>query len=93
MQTLESEVVTFAGSFIDCTFARENKSTRKRTPTSCKYLTGDYDLRIVGDRETDVQLAKIWARKRFSLKLNFAAPEDDETISVIAADWREIYEF
>ncbi|HXG85758.1 MAG TPA: bifunctional histidinol-phosphatase/imidazoleglycerol-phosphate dehydratase HisB [Pyrinomonadaceae bacterium] len=97
MQTLESEAINFAEVLIDRTFAHENKSTRKpNTGLLGKYLTGDYDLAnsfVIGDRETDVQLAKnLGAKAIFVKNPNFDAPENDETIA-LAGDWRDIYEF
>lgn len=98
LEILKSEAVEFNDIFVDRTFAHENKSTRKpNTGLLGKYLTGDYDLAnsfVVGDRETDVQLAKnLGAKAIFVKNPNFAAPENDETVALTAADWREIYEF
>ncbi|MDQ3322474.1 MAG: bifunctional histidinol-phosphatase/imidazoleglycerol-phosphate dehydratase HisB [Acidobacteriota bacterium] len=98
MQTLETEGVNFREVFIDRTFAHENKPTRKpNTGLLGKYLTGEYDLTnsfVVGDRETDVQLAKnLGAKAIFVKNPNFDAPENDETIALVAGNWRDIYEF
>ncbi|CAN5710406.1 bifunctional histidinol-phosphatase/imidazoleglycerol-phosphate dehydratase HisB [soil metagenome] len=98
MQTLENEGIKFSDVFIDRSFAHENKPTRKpNTELLGKYLNGDYDLAnsfVIGDRETDVQLAKNLGAKAVFIKNDvFAAPETDEIIELIANDWREIYEF
>ena len=98
LEILESEGVEFDEMFIDKSFAHENKPTRKpNTGLLGKYLTGEYDLAnsfVVGDRETDVQLAKnLGAKAIFIKNPNFDAPVNDETIALVANDWREIYEF
>ncbi|MDR0866271.1 MAG: bifunctional histidinol-phosphatase/imidazoleglycerol-phosphate dehydratase HisB, partial [Candidatus Symbiothrix sp.] len=60
--TLAGEGVVFADQIIDRTFEYENAPTRKpRTGLFGKYLDGDYDLAhsfVIGDRMTDIQLAK-----------------------------------
>ena len=62
LQTLENEGITFDDILIDKTFPEENAPTRKpRTGLLGKYLNGDYDLAhsfVIGDRITDVELAK-----------------------------------
>ncbi len=98
MQTLAGEGINFSEIYIDRSFASENKSTRKpNTGLLGKYLTGEYDLAnsfVVGDRETDVQLAKnLGAKAIFIKNPNFAAPENDEIIALAADDWRDVYEF
>ncbi len=98
LEILEGEEVNFAEIFIDRSFAHENKPTRKPNIALLeKYLNGDYDLAnsfVIGDRETDVQLAKNLQTKAIFIKNeNFAASETDENISLAANDWREIYEF
>ncbi len=98
LETLANEEINFAEIFIDRSFAHENKPTRKPNTTLLeKYLNGDYDLAnsfVIGDRETDVQLAKnLNAKAIFIKNENFVAPQEDETISLIANNWREIYEF
>jgi imidazoleglycerol-phosphate dehydratase/histidinol-phosphatase len=98
LEILEGEAIRFADVFVDRTFARENKPTRKpNTGLLGKYLTGEYDLAnsfVIGDRETDVQLAKnLGAKAIFVKNPNFAAPENDETIALVAESWNDIYEF
>ena len=63
MKSLENEEIRFAEVIIDRTFASENAATRKpATGLLTKYLnTNDYDLAnsfVIGDRITDMQLAK-----------------------------------
>ena len=98
VETLAGEAVNFAEILIDRSFAHENKSTRKpNTGLLGKYLNGDYDLAnsfVIGDRETDVQLSQnLGAKAIFIENENFAAPETNETIALVARDWRAIYEF
>ena len=98
VETLAGEAINFAEIFIDRSFAHENKLTRKpNTGLLGKYLNGDYDLAnsfVIGDRETDVQLAEnLNAKAIFIKNENFPAPETNKTIALIANDWRTIYEF
>ncbi|MDR2682838.1 MAG: bifunctional histidinol-phosphatase/imidazoleglycerol-phosphate dehydratase HisB [Dysgonamonadaceae bacterium] len=62
LQTLAGEGIVFADQLIDRTFESENAPTRKpRTGMFGRYLQGDYDLSrsfVIGDRITDIQLAK-----------------------------------
>jgi imidazoleglycerol-phosphate dehydratase/histidinol-phosphatase len=96
IETLASEGVNFAEICIDRSFGRENKPTRKPgTGMLTKYLSGEYDLAnsfVVGDRETDVQLARnLGAKAIFIKNPNFAPAESDDVLQ--ADGWREIYEF
>lgn len=62
LKTLENEGITFNDIFIDKTFPEENAPTRKPgTAMLGKYFDGSYNLAgsyVIGDRLTDVQLAK-----------------------------------
>src|SRR5258706_2743366 len=93
----ENEGIKFADVCIDGSFEHENKLTRKpRTGMLAKYLENDYDLSnsfVIGDRITDIELAKnLDARAIFVKKPVFEIP-NDETIALAAESWREIYEF
>lgn len=59
---LKNEGIVFNEIIIDKTFTYENKETRKPgTALLTKYLSDEYDLAnsyVLGDRETDIQLAK-----------------------------------
>lgn len=72
MKTFESEGITFLEVCIDKSFQRENKPTRKPgTGMLTKYLSSDYDLKnsyVIGDRLTDVELAKNLGSKAILLK-------------------------
>jgi imidazoleglycerol-phosphate dehydratase/histidinol-phosphatase len=62
MKALENEGITFADVLIDRSFPEDNALTRKpRTGLLGQYMKGDYDLAnsfVIGDRITDVELAK-----------------------------------
>lgn len=72
LKTLEGEGITFDDILIDRSFPEDNAPTRKpRTGMMGKYMTGDYDLAnsfVIGDRATDVELAKIWVARLFCFK-------------------------
>ena len=61
LKTLEGEGVSFDDILIDPSFPEDNSPNRKpRTGMFGKYLDGSYDLAaswVIGDRETDLQLA------------------------------------
>lgn len=62
LQTFEGEGIKFDKVFIDRTLPEEHAATRKPgTAMLVEYLNGDYDLGnsyVIGDRDTDVQLAE-----------------------------------
>lgn len=62
VKTLENEGIHFKDILIDKTFPHENADTRKpKTGLFKSYLKGDYDLEnsiVIGDRLTDIELAK-----------------------------------
>jgi len=95
LETLANEGINFAEIFIDCSFAHENKLTRKpNTGLLGMYLDGSYDLAnsfVIGDRETDVRLAKnLGAKAIFIKNSNFDLADGDDVF--VADGWREIYE-
>ena len=61
IQTLRGEGIEFSAQHIDRSFPDDNKPTRKPgTAMLTAYMQGDYDLNnsfVIGDRETDRQLA------------------------------------
>src|SRR5882672_5057533 len=62
LKTLENEGIRFTAVHIDRSMPSENKPTRKPgTGMLQSYLDGSYDLKhsfVIGDRVTDVELAK-----------------------------------
>jgi len=98
IKTLEGEGINFSEVCIDRSFAHENKPTRKPgTGMLTAFLNGEYDMKnsfVIGDRATDVELAKnLGAKAIFVKNTNFPAPETNETVALIAENWHEIYEF
>lgn len=106
MKAFENEGVKFDEVFIDRSFPADNAPTRKpRTGMLTKYLDGSYDLAnsfVIGDRITDVQLAKnlgakaIWINEGAGLG-NTEISDDmaalQPVIALESTDWNRIYEF
>ncbi len=106
VQCFENEGVKFDKIFIDKTFAKDNASTRKpNTGLLTNYFSEEYDLEnsfVIGDRLTDVQLAKnlgakgIFINDNTNLGTGEITVKRDELDSIIAlesSDWEKIYEF
>lgn len=106
IETFENEDVKFEDIFIDKTFAKDNAPTRKpNTGLLTKYFDRDiYDLEnsfVIGDRITDVKLAKNLNSKAIFINNdeNLGADEileNDDLENVIAlktTSWKAIYEF
>ena len=107
MKSLEGEDIFFSAVHIDRTYPHENAPTRKpATGMLTQYLNNpDYDIAgsfVIGDRITDIQLAKnlgcrgIWLNNDASLGAaeisdKLAALQD--TIALETTEWRKIYEF
>jgi len=96
LETLENEGIKFSEVLIDRSFAHENLPTRKpQTGLLQKYLSDEYDLKnsfVIGDRETDVQLARnLGAKAIFITNPNFEIAENEDIF--IAENWEKIYEF
>ena len=91
LETFEGEGVTFADVIIDRTFLEDNAPTRKPgTALLTKYIEGDYDLGnswVIGDRETDVELAKNLGTK----SIRIASSRVDSQAIEIAAGWEHIF--
>ncbi|MDO9375055.1 MAG: bifunctional histidinol-phosphatase/imidazoleglycerol-phosphate dehydratase HisB [Ferruginibacter sp.] len=107
LKSLENEAIHFAEVCIDRTFPKENAPTRKPgTGMLTHYLTGDFDIGnsfVIGDRVTDMQLAKNLGCKGFWLNNDTAlgATEINNTIDDLRKDvvvvegpeWKKIYEY
>lgn len=103
LETFASEGVEFEDILIDPTFPHENAPTRKPGIAMLKaYMTGDYDLSscyVIGDRLTDVQLAKNLGCKAILLSEKNQAEEllttNDLATSCafVAENWDEISDF
>lgn len=92
LEILRGEGVIFREVFIDRTFPSENAPTRKPgTALITKYLAEGIDLDssyVIGDRLTDVQLAKNIGCKSILLRKDIATNADFST-----DNWNEIYSF
>lgn len=102
LKTLENEGITFNDIFIDKTFPEENAPTRKPgTAMLDKYFDGSYDLAgsyVIGDRLTDVQLAKNLGSKAIlykGSKLRDQVIESGlaEVCVSYAENWDEVFAF
>ena len=108
MKSLEGEGIFFSEVFIDRTFAKDNAPTRKpNTGLLTGYLNNpEYDIAnsyVIGDRITDIQLAKnlgckgIWLNNDPSLGGGEIKDKAEElrasTIALETTQWSEIYSF
>ena len=105
LRALEAEGITFREQIIDRTFAADNQPTRKPgTKLVEHYLTDAYDLAnsyVVGDRLTDIQLAKNMGAQGIWIATDPALGADelnadqlaslDDTIALRTTDWEDIY--
>lgn len=108
MKSLEGEGIHFKKVFIDRTFPKDNAPTRKPgTGMLTEYMNNpEYDLAnsfVIGDRITDVQLAKnlgckaIWLNVDAELGGKEIKDKADElrksTVALESIHWSEIYSF
>ena len=107
LKAFQNEGVLFDDIFIDRSFPEDNAPTRKpRTGMLTKYIDNPkYDLAnsfVLGDRLTDVELAKnLGAKAIFMNTTDGAGSEEisakreelDATIVLQSTDWKQIYEF
>lgn len=106
-KSFENEGVRFAASYFDKTFAKDNAPTRKpNTGMLTAYLNNEgYDIAnsyVIGDRITDVQLAKNLGCKAFWLnndpdlggaEIQDSRKELDAVIALETQHWAAIYEY
>ena len=92
LQILKDEGVQFSEIFIDRTFPEENSPSRKPgTAMLIKYLAQGIDLKrsfVIGDRQTDVELAKNLGCNAIFFNETFSA---DAVLST--TDWDKIYKY
>ncbi len=107
LKTFENEGIKFDEIFIDRSFPEDNASTRKpRTGMLTKYLNNaEYDLEnsyVIGDRITDVELAKNLGSKAIYIKNEENLGENEIATSLAALqnvialqtnNWQQIYAF
>lgn len=92
IKAFENEGIFFYDILIDKSFEHENLNTRKpQTGMLGKYIYGNYDLEnsyVIGDRNTDVQLAK-----NLGTKAIFINDQENEEADLTTKNWSEIYQF
>ncbi len=107
MKSLQNEAIIFSDVKIDRTFPKDNAPTRNpATGMLTAYLNNpEYDIAgsfVIGDRITDIQLAKNLGCKGIWLNNdpNLGAGEISDAVKELAAttvlettDWKKIYEF
>ncbi|MCK5637808.1 MAG: histidinol-phosphatase, partial [Flavobacteriaceae bacterium] len=90
IKTFENEDVVFDKQFIDRSFAKDNSPNRKpNTGLLNKYFTTDYDLQksfVIGDRLTDMELAKNLNSKGIFINDNTNLGSDEISIDQIKLD-------
>ena len=106
MDVFAGEKINFAAEHIDRTYPDENKPTRKPgTGMLTHYFSSEYDLKnsfVIGDRITDVVLAKNLGAKAFWLNdgRGLGVTEIKETreslheyIAVESRQWEDVYNY
>ncbi len=101
LNTLRNEGVTFDEIFIDRSFPEDNAPTRKpRTGMLTRYLNNeDYDLAgsfVIGDRATDVELAKNLGCKAILLQDDKECLKEknlEDVCALATTNWDRIAEF
>ena len=92
LTTLKNEGIEFSEIIIDKTLPEENAPTRKPgTALLTKYIEGDYDLQnsfVIGDRDTDVQLAMNLGSKSILLSETI-----DPNATLTTTDWEVVYDY
>ncbi|MBS1487337.1 MAG: bifunctional histidinol-phosphatase/imidazoleglycerol-phosphate dehydratase HisB [Bacteroidetes bacterium] len=102
MEALEGEKIVFSEVHIDRSLPEENKSTRKPgTGMLTHFFTDVYDLKnsfVIGDRITDIQLAKNLGAKGILFNSLLPSQEINElsltdSCALVTSSWQEVYEF
>lgn len=92
LKTLRGEGITFDDILIDRSFPADNLPTRKPgTGMLARYMTGEYDLAasyVIGDRETDAQLARNLGCKAVILK---SGGQNDGQVRYVET-WQQVAE-
>lgn len=96
LEIFKSEGIVFDNVLVDDSFPHQNKPTRKPgTGMLNSYIKGNYDLEksyVIGDRTSDIQLAKNLGAKGIYLRTG-EIPEDlTKTVALQTLSWDEIYE-
>ena len=102
LKAFENEGITFNKIHIDPSIPEQNSSNRKPgTGMLTEYFSGDYDLAgsfVIGDRITDIQLAKnLGARGILLSNLNLSNELDNKglthSVALITEKWDDIFNF
>lgn len=103
LHTLQGEGITFDDILIDRSFPEDNSPNRKpRTGMLTEYMSEEYDLEnsyVIGDRLTDIELAKnlgargIWLRNRTGAEEELKQYPVALSPDLITDDWDIITEF
>jgi imidazoleglycerol-phosphate dehydratase/histidinol-phosphatase len=102
LKAFENEGIIFDDVLIDRSFPEDNAPTRKpRTGMVKKYMDGEYDLDnsfVIGDRLTDIELAKNMGARGIVLSNEFDKKVLEEyqlhdTCDLVANDWNQIFEY
>lgn len=97
IDTLAGEGIIFSKQCIDRSFEKDKSPNRKpNTGMLTSYLQGDYDLAnsfVIGDRITDVKLAKNLACQSIVIRNYDAFTGFESDIALQANQWEEIYHF
>ena len=106
IKCFENEGIIFSNQHIDRTFAKDNAPTRKPNTGLLKaYFSEDYDLKnsfVIGDRLTDIELAKNLGAKGIYINDNTYLGTDEIGVTeneltahtaLETNSWSEIYEF
>jgi imidazoleglycerol-phosphate dehydratase/histidinol-phosphatase len=97
LEILGGEGIRFEKIFIDRSFPEEGLNTRKPgTGMLQEYIYGPYDLKrsfVIGDRLTDVQLAKNLGAGSIFIQNNESNVSLQEEITLVVKSWDEITAF
>ncbi len=97
MDILKSEGIYFKSVHIDVSFEHEKNNTRKpATGMLVDYLNSEYDLQnsfVIGDRLSDIQLAKNLNSKSIYLKKANIVEEITINKTKVVTNWEEIYNY
>jgi len=100
--TFRNEGIQFTDVFIDRSFPDDNAETRKpRTDMLRKFIKGDYDLEnsfVIGDRLTDIELAKNLGSRGILLSDRITHKEIEKTglqksCVLVTRDWMKVYDY
>jgi imidazoleglycerol-phosphate dehydratase/histidinol-phosphatase len=97
LEILASEGIEFTAIHIDRSFPEDNQPTRKPGIGMLEsYFSSKYDLKnsfVLGDRETDVILAKNLGGQGIFIGTQAISEELNDHLALICTGWDEIYQF